>query len=185
MKNSIDSGATAVNIVVKDGGKTLLQVIDNGCGMSPTDARMCFERHATSKITKAEDLFDLQTKGFRGEALASIAAIAHVELKTKRHEEDLGTCIINEGSKIKSQEPAQVTNGTSIAVKNLFFNIPARRNFLGSNITEYRHVLNEFLRVALVHHDIAFTLHHNGDEIYNMPVAGLAPTNSACIWQKL
>ncbi len=173
IENSIDAGATKISLIVKDGGKTLLQVIDNGCGMSPTDARMSFERHATSKISKAEDLFELQTKGFRGEALASIAAIAHVELKSKRHDADLGTFIVNEGSKVKSQEPCQCNDGTSIAVKNLFFNIPARRNFLGSNITEYRHVMTEFLRVALVHPDISFTFHHNGDEIYNMPEAKL------------
>jgi DNA mismatch repair protein MutL len=173
VENAIDAGATEVNLVVKDGGKTLVQVIDNGCGMSAMDARMSFERHATSKIEKAEDLFHLQTKGFRGEALASIAAISHVNLKTKLHEEELGTEIENEGSKIKKQEPVNAANGTSIAVKNLFFNIPARRSFLGSNITEYRHVLNEFLRIALVHPDIAFSFYHNNDEVYQFPAAGL------------
>lgn len=173
MENSIDSGATLINLIVKDGGKTLIQVIDNGSGMSDIDARMCFERHATSKISTADDLFQLQTKGFRGEALASIAAIAHVELKTKLVSEDLGSLILNEGSKIKTQEPVQAPNGTSISVKNLFFNIPARRNFLGSNITEYRHILNDFLRIALVHEDLGFTFHHNGDEIYNFPSVGL------------
>ena len=173
VENSIDSGASKINLIVKDGGKTLLQVIDNGCGMSNTDARMCFERHATSKISKADDLFQLQTKGFRGEALASISAIAHVELKSKLHDADLGTHLVIEGSKVKSQEPTQVPDGTSIAVKNLFFNIPARRNFLGSNITEYRHVLSEFLRIVLVHPEIAFSFHHNGDEIYNFSPVGL------------
>jgi DNA mismatch repair protein MutL len=173
IENAIDSGATKINLIVKDGGKTLVQIIDNGCGMSAIDARMCFERHATSKIKKAEDLFHLQTKGFRGEALASIAAIAHVELKTKQHDNDLGTVIINEGSKIASQEACSTSDGTSIAVKNLFYNIPARRNFLGSPTTEYKHVLNEFLRVALIHADIAFTFHHNNDEIYNLPPVGL------------
>ncbi|MFD1550866.1 DNA mismatch repair endonuclease MutL [Putridiphycobacter roseus] len=173
IENSIDAGATAIDLIVKDGGKTLIQVIDNGCGMSENDARMSFERHATSKIATADDLFHLQTKGFRGEALASVAAIAHVELKTKLHAEELGTQICVEGSKIKSQEPVQANNGTSISVKNLFYNIPARRNFLGSNITEYKHVLNEFLRVALVHPEVHFTFHNNGDEIYNLPPAGL------------
>jgi DNA mismatch repair protein MutL len=141
--------------------------------MSDIDARMCFERHATSKIQTADDLFHLQTKGFRGEAMASISAVAHVELKTKLIDKDLGTQIIIEGSKIITQEPCSCPSGTSISVKNLFFNIPARRNFLGSNNTEYKHVLNEFLRVALVHHDIAFTFHHNGDLIYNLPQSGL------------
>ena len=173
IENAIDAGALKINLIVKDGGKTLIQVIDNGCGMSDLDARMCFERHATSKISKADDLFHLQTKGFRGEAMASIVAIAHVELKTKLHDKDLGTVIVNEGSKINTQEPCSTPNGTSIAVKNLFFNIPARRNFLGSNATEYKHVLNEFMRVALVHHDVAFTFHHNGDEVFNLPISGL------------
>ena len=173
IENSIDAGATCINLIVKDGGKTLIQVIDNGSGMSATDARMSFERHATSKIANADDLFHLQTKGFRGEALASVAAIAHVELKTRLHDEELGTQICIEGSKIKSQEPIQTNKGTNISVKNLFFNIPARRNFLGSNITEYKHVLNEFLRVSLVHPEVQFTFHNNGDEIYNFPPAGL------------
>ncbi len=173
IENAIDAGATKVNLIAKDGGKTLIQVIDNGSGMSTLDARMCFERHATSKISTADDLFHLHTKGFRGEAMASIAAIAHVELKTKLETENLGTSIINEGSKIKTQEPCTAPTGTSISVKNLFYNIPARRNFLGSNLTEYKHVLSEFMRVALVHHEVAFTFHHNGDLVYNLPIAGL------------
>lgn len=173
IENAIDAGAKKINLIAKDGGKTLIQIIDDGCGMSTIDARMCFERHATSKISKADDLFHLHTKGFRGEAMASIAAIAHVELKTKLETEDLGTLIINEGSKVKSQEPCSAPTGTSISVKNLFYNIPARRNFLGSNLTEYKHVLNEFMRVALVHHEVAFTFHHNGDLIYNLPIGGL------------
>lgn len=173
IENAIDAGAKKINLIAKDGGKTLIQVIDNGSGMSTLDARMSFERHATSKISKADDLFHLHTKGFRGEALASIAAIAHVELKSKLETEDLGTLIINEGSKIKLQEPCNAPTGTSISVKNLFYNIPARRNFLGSNLTEYKHVLNEFMRVALVHHEVAFTFHHNGDLVYNLPIAGL------------
>lgn len=169
MENSIDAGATKINLVVKDGGRTLIQVIDNGSGMTSIDARMSFERHATSKISSADDLFKLQTKGFRGEALASIAAIAHVSMKTKLHDAELGTEIQIEGSKIVSQEPAAVSNGTSIAVKNLFFNVPARRNFLGKDTTEYQKILEEFLRIALVHHDIEFTFHHNGDEVYLLP----------------
>ncbi len=173
IENSIDSGALTIQLVVKDGGRTLIQVIDNGSGMSDTDGRMCFERHATSKISKAEDLFQLRTKGFRGEALASIAAIAHVEMKTKLHDKELGSHIVIEGSKVVSQEFVACSNGTSISVKNLFFNIPARRNFLGSAATEYKHILNEFLRVALVHHQIHFIFNHNGDEIYNLPAVGL------------
>jgi DNA mismatch repair protein MutL len=173
IENAIDAGATKINLIAKDGGKTLIQIIDNGCGMSAIDARMSFERHATSKIATAEDLFLLQTKGFRGEALASIAAVAHVQMKTKLHDEELGTEIINEGSKIIRQEAVMASQGTSIAVKNLFFNIPARRNFLGKNTTEYRKVLDEFLRVALVHPDISFSFHHNDDEIYNLQGQGL------------
>ena len=168
IENSIDAGATKISLVAKDGGKTLIQVIDNGSGMSEIDARMAFERHATSKIAKADDLFTLQTKGFRGEALASIAAISHVTLKTKLVDAELGTEIINEGSKIVSQEAVMCSNGTSIAVKNLFFNVPARRNFLGKNTTEYRKILDEFLRIALVHPDLHLTFHHNDDEIYNL-----------------
>ncbi len=173
IENAIDAGASKIQLIAKDGGKTLIQVIDNGCGMSDHDARMCFERHATSKISVAEDLFHLRTKGFRGEAMASISAVAHVEMKTKLHDQELGSKIIINGSKIELQEPCAAINGTSISVKNLFFNIPARRNFLGSNTTEYKHVLNEFLRVALVHHDITFSFHHNNDIIYDLPSSGL------------
>ena len=173
VENAIDAGATRINLVAKDGGKTLIQVIDNGSGMSAMDARMSFERHATSKISNADDLFLLHTKGFRGEALASIAAIAHVSMRTKLHDAELGTVIVNEGSKIVSQEADLVSNGTNIAVKNLFFNVPARRNFLGNNAAEYRNVLEEFLRIALVHADIEMTFHHNDDEIYNLPAQGL------------
>lgn len=169
MENSIDAGATKINLIVKDGGRTLIQIIDNGSGMSAIDARMSFERHATSKISTAEDLFKLQTKGFRGEALASIAAIAHVSMKTKLHDDELGTEIQVEGSKVVSQNPEATSNGTSIAVKNLFYNVPARRNFLGKDTTEYQKILEEFLRIALVHFDIEFTFHHNGDEVYNLP----------------
>ncbi len=173
IENSIDAGATKINLVAKDGGRTLIQVVDNGSGMTSIDARMSFERHATSKIANADDLFLLHTKGFRGEALASIAAVSHVVLKTKLHDAELGTEITNEGSKIVSQEPTMCGNGTSIAVKNLFFNVPARRNFLGKNMTEYRKVIDEFLRIALVHPSIEMSFHHNDDEIYNLPSQGL------------
>lgn len=169
LENAIDAKASDIKLIVKDAGKTLIQVIDNGIGMSVTDARMCFERHATSKIRIAEDLFELITKGFRGEALASIAAIAHVELKTKQDQEELGHHIIIEGSKFVSQEVAVLPKGTSFLVKNLFFNIPARRNFLKSEAVEMRHIFDEFQRVALAHPNIYFTLIHNGSETYNLP----------------
>jgi DNA mismatch repair protein MutL len=168
LENSIDSGATKIQLIVKDAGKTLIQVIDNGCGMSDTDARMCFERHATSKIKDANDLFAIRTMGFRGEALASIAAISHVELKTKLHNVTLGTKINIEGSKVIGQEPCQFSNGTSISVKNLFFNVPARRNFLKSDTIETNHILEEFFRVAIINYSIAFTYHHNDKLVYNI-----------------
>lgn len=168
LENSIDSSATSIKLILKDAGKTLIQVIDNGKGMSVTDARLSFERHATSKIRSADDLFQLHTKGFRGEALASIAAIAHVEMKTKLENLELGTHIKIEGSKVISQDAIATSKGTSIAVKNLFYNIPARRNFLKSDIVETRHVVDEFQRVALAHPEIAFSFHHNGNEIYHL-----------------
>ena len=136
IENSIDCGASHIKLIFKDAGKTLVQVIDNGCGMSETDARLCFERHATSKIKEANDLFNIRTMGFRGEALASIAAIAQVEMKTKRTGDEIGTSIIIEGTEVKSQEACQCSEGTSFSVKNLFFNVPARRNFLKSNTVE-------------------------------------------------
>jgi len=173
LENAVDAKATTITLIVKDGGKTLVQVIDNGYGMVDTDARLSFERHATSKIKTAEDLFQLHTKGFRGEALASIAAIAHVEMKTKTEDEDLGTQLIIEGSKITKQEPCVSPVGTSIAVKNLFFNIPARRNFLKSTTVEQKHVIDEFQRVALVHPSIAFKLIHNDSELFQLPAANL------------
>lgn len=169
VENAIDANATSIKLIVKEAGKTQIQVIDNGKGMSETDARLCFERHATSKIRSAEDLFQLQTKGFRGEALASIAAIAHVELKTKLEYANLGTAITIEGSEVKSQEVTVTPQGTSISVKNLFFNIPARRNFLKSNTVELRHIIDEFHRVALAHPSIEFVLYHNGSELFNLP----------------
>ncbi|NRT15243.1 DNA mismatch repair protein MutL [Flavobacterium sp. 28A] len=171
LENAVDANATDIKLIIKDAGKALVQVIDNGKGMSVTDARLCFERHATSKIRLAEDLFSLSTKGFRGEALASIAAIAHVEMKTKQDQEELGTQIVIEGSKFVSQEVAVLPRGTSFAVKNLFFNIPARRNFLKSDTVEYRHVVDEFQRVALAHPKISFTFYHNGSEMFNLPVS--------------
>ncbi len=169
LENAIDAGATEIKLIIKDAGKTLVQVIDNGKGMSVTDARLSFERHATSKIRTAEDLFQLHTKGFRGEALASIAAIAHVDLKTKRPEDELGTAIEIEGSNVKSQEVSVTPTGTSVAVKNLFFNIPARRNFLKSDTVELRHITDEFHRVALAHPNIAFVFYHNGGELFHLP----------------
>jgi DNA mismatch repair protein MutL len=173
LENAIDAGATSIKLLIKDAGKTLIQVIDDGKGMSTTDARMSFERHATSKIQKAEDLFNLSTKGFRGEALASIAAIAHVELKTKPTNQELGTCIKIEGSKIISQDFISTGKGTSLAVKNLFYNIPARRNFLKSDTVETRHIIDEFQRVALAHADISFLLHHNNNEVYHLKAGNL------------
>ena len=169
LENAVDAKASDIKLIIKDAGKALVQVIDNGLGMSVTDARLCFERHATSKIRQAEDLFSLNTKGFRGEALASIAAIAHVEMKTKPDQEELGTQIVVEGSKFVSQDVAVLPKGTSFAVKNLFFNIPARRNFLKSDTVEYRHIIDEFQRVALAHPNIYFTFFHNGSEMFNLP----------------
>lgn len=173
MENSIDAGSTSVKLIVKDAGKTLLQVIDNGCGMSETDARMAFERHATSKIRASEDLFAIRTMGFRGEAMASIAAVAQVEMRTRRQAEELGNRLIIEGSEIKTQEACQCTSGTNISVKNLFFNVPARRNFLKSNTVEMRHILDEFQRLAIANPDIFFSLHHNNTEIFHLPPGNL------------
>ncbi|MBI9037675.1 MAG: DNA mismatch repair endonuclease MutL [Bacteroidales bacterium] len=169
LENSIDSGADNIKIIIKDAGKTLIQVIDNGCGMSETDARLSFERHATSKIQTAKDLFSIRTLGFRGEALASIAAIAQVEMKTKRIEDELGTKIIVEGSKTVDQENCSCSSGTSISIKNLFFNVPARRNFLKSTTAETRHIIEEFFRVALINCDISFSLFNNSREVFRVP----------------
>ena len=168
MENALDAGATQIDLVVKDAGKALIMVIDNGCGMSETDARLCFERHATSKISKAEDLFSIRTMGFRGEALASIAAIAQVELKTRRKEDEVGVKIINEGSVVKDQTLIPMSPGTSFTVKNLFFNVPARRNFLKSPAAEMRHVVEEFTRVSLMNPEIGFTLTSDGKELYHL-----------------
>ncbi|MBI5916692.1 MAG: DNA mismatch repair endonuclease MutL [Bacteroidetes bacterium] len=173
MENAVDAGATSVKLVVKDAGKALIQVIDNGCGMSETDARMSFERHATSKIREAKDLFAIRTMGFRGEAMASIAAVAQVEMRTRLHKNELGTRIAIEASKLTAQEPCQCTTGTNISVKNLFFNVPARRNFLKSNPIEMRHILDEFQRIALANEDVFFSLHNNGTEVFHLPAANL------------
>jgi len=169
MENAIDAGSSSVKLIVKDAGKTLIQVIDDGCGMSEMDARMAFERHATSKIRDAKDLFQIRTMGFRGEALASVAAVAQIELRTRRQPEELGTRLVVEGSTLKTQEPCQCIAGTNIAVKNLFYNVPARRNFLKSNSSEMNHIMNEFQRIAIAHPDVFFSLHHNNSEVYHLP----------------
>jgi len=173
LENAVDAGATEIVLLIKDAGKTLIQVIDNGCGMSAMDARMCFERHATSKISNADDLFAIRTMGFRGEALASIAAIAQVEMKTRPIEDELGSCLKIEGSKVISQEPCQCSPGTNILVKNLFFNVPARRNFLKSNTAETRHIIEEFIRVAVMHPTIAFSMTHNNKTVFKLTKGGL------------
>lgn len=173
LENAIDADASEITLVIKDSGKTLVQVIDNGLGMSPTDARLSFERHATSKIQTAEDLFRLHTKGFRGEALASIAAIAHVELKTKTDAAEIGTKINIEGSQVLAQEPVVSPKGTTISVKNLFYNIPARRNFLKSNTVEVRHIIDEFHRVALAHPDVCLAMLSNGSDVFSLPESNL------------
>lgn len=174
LENAIDAGANNVQLIVKEAGKQLVQVVDNGVGMSETDARMCFERHATSKIRTTEDLFQIRTMGFRGEAMASIGAVAQVELKTRPYHAETGTKLLIEGSEVVLQEPVVTPEGTSIAVKNLFYNVPARRNFLKSNAVEMRHVLEEFQRVALAYPEVSFTLHHNEMEVFNLPATKLS-----------
>ncbi len=169
LENAVDAGSTRVDVVIKDSGKTLIQVTDNGSGMSVQDARMAFERHATSKIQQQDDLFNIRTLGFRGEALASIAAVAQVKLKTRLADEDLGVEIDIEGNEIKKQEACVCPPGSTFLVKNLFFNVPARRNFLKSNPVEARHIMQEFLRVAIPNHSTAFTLDHNGTQVYDLP----------------
>lgn len=168
LENSIDSGASEIQLIIKESGKQLIQVTDNGCGLSERDARMCFERHATSKIKKSEDLLNIRTLGFRGEALASICSVAQVELRSKRREDEIGTQIIIEGSEFKSQHPINCPNGTTINVKNLFFNIPARRNFLKSNTLELRHVIEEFFRVAIVNPNISFSFYNQDKILYKL-----------------
>jgi len=173
LENAVDAGATSIKLIVKDGGKTLIQVIDNGKGMTTTDARLCFERHATSKIKKAEDLFSITTKGFRGEALASIAAISQVRLRTKTKNAEIGTEISIEGSEVKDQQAVATETGCSMAVRNLFYNIPARRNFLKSNNVEQRHIIDEFQRIALVHHQIRFELFSNDTILFQLEPSNL------------
>ncbi|MDP4188676.1 MAG: DNA mismatch repair endonuclease MutL, partial [Bacteroidota bacterium] len=173
MENSVDSGADKISVIIKDSGKTLVQVMDNGCGMTETDARLAFERHATSKIRDANDLFSIRTFGFRGEALPSIASVAEVDLKSRQKGNELGTELVISASKVSSQEAVSCPDGTNIAVKNLFFNIPARRKFLKSDSVELRNILNEFQRVVLAHPDVEFSLFHNNTEIYNLPKANL------------
>lgn len=173
IENAVDAGATEIDLVVKDAGRTLIQVIDNGCGMSVTDLRLAFERHATSKIRTTEDIFHIQTKGFRGEALASIAAVAQIDALTKREEDEIGNRLIIEGGQVRDQLPAATPTGTSISVKNLFYNVPARRNFLKSNQVELRHIQDEFLRVALAHEKISFRLFHNDSELYILKAGNL------------
>ena len=173
LENAVDAGATEIKLILQDSGKALVQVIDNGSGMSETDARMSFERHATSKIQTIEDLFHIRTMGFRGEALASIAAVAQVELKTKRTEDETGTYIAIENSLVQKQEPIAMANGTSIAMKNLFFNVPARRNFLKSNAAEMRHIIDEFTRVALSFPHVFFSLIANGQQIFHLEAGSL------------
>jgi DNA mismatch repair protein MutL len=173
MENALDAGATEIDLHFKDGGSTLIQVIDNGKGMSETDARMCWERHATSKIRKAEDLYDLHSFGFRGEAMASIAAVARVEMKTRRPEDELGSLMVVEASEVRLHEAAQCPAGTSIVVRNLFFNIPARKNFLKSVSVETRHILEEFSRIALSRPEIKLRAWHADKQIYDLPASNL------------
>lgn len=173
VENSVDAGSTSIELYIKDSGKTLIRIIDNGTGMSATDARLSFARHATSKIKSAEDLFSIRTKGFRGEALASIAAISQVELKTMRLDDEIGTKIDIEGNDFKDQQPVGMPIGTSISVKNLFYNVPARRNFLKSNSIEARHIIDEFERIALAHPEVAFSLNMNGVEYFRLTSSNL------------
>ncbi|HEU4473027.1 MAG TPA: DNA mismatch repair endonuclease MutL [Flavisolibacter sp.] len=173
LENAVDAGATEIKLLVNDAGKSLIQVIDNGGGMSETDARMCFERHATSKIRNIDDLFHIRTMGFRGEALASIAAVAQVELKSRRASDEVGTFIEIENSSVVRQQPVAAPAGTSISMKNLFFNVPARRNFLKSNAAEMRHIVDEFIRVALAFPGIFFSLTANGQQIFHLEAGSL------------
>ena len=173
VENAVDAGAHTINVMVVDAGRTSIQVIDDGCGMSETDARLAFERHATSKIRQAADLFSLHTMGFRGEALPSIAAVAQIELRTRRQEDEIGTCLALSGSRIESQEPCSCAVGCSFTVSNLFFNVPARRKFLKTNATELNNILTAFERIVLVYPDINFTLHSNGQELMNLKAGSL------------
>jgi DNA mismatch repair protein MutL len=173
VENAVDAEATQVRVVIKDSGKTLIQVVDDGKGMSEVDAQLCFERHATSKIRKAEDLFNITTKGFRGEALASIASVAQVELITKREEDEKGVRIEIDGGKLLANETVEASKGSVFSVRNLFFNIPARRYFLKTDAIEFRHIIDEFERVALTHPDVHFVLTHNGNVVFDLPKSNL------------
>ena len=173
LENALDAGSTEIKLFIKDAGKTLLQVVDNGSGMSKADLKMCFERHATSKIKSADDLFNIQSMGFRGEAMASIAAIAHVEVTSKLTDKELGTHLIIEGSKITTHEDCASLNGTSMKVKNLFYNVPARRNFLKSDQVEMRHIVEEFTRIALANPKVKMQLFHNNIELFHLPSSNL------------
>jgi DNA mismatch repair protein MutL len=173
VENAVDAEATQVRVVIKDSGKTLIQVVDDGKGMSEVDAQLCFERHATSKIRKAEDLFNITTKGFRGEALASIASVAQVELITKSEEDDKGVRIEIDGGKLLANESVEASKGSVFSVRNLFFNIPARRYFLKTDAIEFRHIIDEFERVALTHPDVHFVLTHNGNVVFDLPKSNL------------
>ena len=174
LENSVDAKAKSVQVIIREAGRNLIQIVDDGSGMTETDARMSFERHATSKIRSSDDLFRIRTMGFRGEALASIAAVAQVEMRTRRAEDELGTLIRIEGSDIKAQEAISCLPGTNLLIKNLFFNVPARRNFLKSNSVEMRHIIDEFQRVALANPEVGFSLFHNDQEIYNLPAGKLS-----------
>ena len=185
VENAIDAGAKEVHVLVTDAGKTCIQVIDDGKGMSETDARLAFERHATSKIREAADLFSLHTMGFRGEALASIAAVAEVELKTRQADEELGTRLLIAGSKVESQEVVSCSKGSNFSVKNLFFNVPARRKFLKANSTELSNILAEFERIVLVHPDVSFYLYSNSTELFNLPVVPLRQRIMAVFGKKM
>lgn len=171
LENALDAGGSEIKLFIKDAGKTLLQVVDNGCGMSKKDVRMCFERHATSKIKSADDLFEIQTMGFRGEAMASIAAISHVEVNTKVTSNELGTHLVIKGSEIKTHDDCATANGTSIKVKNLFYNVPARRNFLKSDKVEMRHITEEFTRVSLANPNVKMQMFHNNNDIFHLPIS--------------
>ncbi|MDA8715345.1 DNA mismatch repair endonuclease MutL [Flavobacteriales bacterium] len=168
LENAVDAKAENIQVILKDAGRSLIQVIDDGIGMNPTDSKMCFEKHATSKIESVDDLFSIQTKGFRGEAMSSIAAVAQVDIKSRTANEELGTRLIIEGSEVKLNEPCPTITGTNIQVKNLFYNVPARRNFLKSNTAELRRIIEEFLRIALTHPELGMKLNHNGNEVHNL-----------------
>ena len=185
LENAVDAGAGRITLVVKDAGRTLVQVTDDGTGMSPNDARACFERHATSKIRAAEDLGTIRTKGFRGEALASIAAVAQVELRTREHDQEIGTRVTIEGSRLRGNEPCATAPGTTLGVKSLFFNIPARRQFLKSDGVELKHVIEEFTRVALAHPEVAMDLVHNGQEVHRLPAAADDLKSGAALRQRI